>query len=68
MELKEAKNILEGRKSLLINSSMPDISLVTAIDTVLEELDNRIPIKDIEEIIEQLYRGKPLLYEGELEE
>ena len=39
MELKEAKNILEKRKSLLINSSMPDIGLVTAIDTVLNELD-----------------------------
>lgn len=40
MKLKEAKNILEERKSLLINSSMPDINLVIAIDTVLEELNN----------------------------
>ena len=50
MELKEAKHILEERKSLLINSSMPDISLVTAIDTVLKELDNRISKDDLKKI------------------
>ena len=54
MELKEAKNILEERKFLLINSSMPDISLITAIDTVLEELNNRIPKKEIEDKIEKV--------------
>ena len=50
MELKEAKHILEERKSLLINSSMTDISLVTAIDTVLKELDNRISKDDLKKI------------------
>ena len=54
MELKEAKHILEERKPLLINSSIPDISLVTAIDTVLEELNNRIPIKKIKKVLEEL--------------
>ena len=44
MELKEAKHIVEERKNLLINSSMPDTSLITAIDTILnrlEDLENR---------------------------
>ena len=49
MNIEEAKHILEGRKSILINSSMPDTSLITAIDIVLNELDNRIPREKIEQ-------------------
>lgn len=64
MELKEAKNILEERKFLLINSSMPDISLITAIDTVLEELNNRIPREYIENILENLNEGQYILNEN----
>lgn len=71
MELKEAKHILEERKSVLINSSMPDTSLITAIDTVLNELDNRIPKRKVDEIIddyeEQLTEKNNIIFNLQIE-
>lgn len=48
MELKEAINKLKLMKYKYILTNNDDV----AIDTVLEELDNRISKKDIEEILD----------------
>ena len=61
MELKEAINKLKETQDNLILTFKDDEELNEAIDTALEELNNRIPVKKVEQLInkiknESLYR------------
>lgn len=55
MELKEAINKLKETQENLILTFKDDEELNKAIDIVLEELNNRIPKKDIQEILDYQY-------------
>lgn len=64
MELKEAINIINNFRTWYMGGDISNDVLqeiYKAIDTVLEELNNRIPRKYIENILENLNEGQYIL-------
>lgn len=58
MELKEAINIINNFRTWYMGGDISNDVLqeiYKSIDTVLEELNNRIPIKEIQEILDYQY-------------
>ena len=55
MNIEEAKNIIKNFRTFYMGGDIPDDTLqkiYEAIDTILNELDNRIPTEKVNEIID----------------